>query len=102
MDLQCSAASAKQKRKAQRAHRSAFLFTHRGFSGPSVLDLSHSVTMAMERGTPLPGRPQQFQLKPALSNCTKYGQRRVLLRVLMTLACLGTACLNVKEDVSCF
>ncbi len=53
VDLQCSAA-AKGKKKGQRAQRSAFLFTHRGYSGPSVLDLSHSVTRALERGTPLP------------------------------------------------
>ncbi|EIE23290.1 HI0933-like protein [Coccomyxa subellipsoidea C-169] len=56
VDLQCSAAAAaaKGKKKGQRAQRSAFLFTHRGYSGPSVLDLSHSVTRALERGTPLP------------------------------------------------
>ncbi|CAL8465205.1 g4740 [Coccomyxa elongata] len=56
VDLQCSAAAAAAKgsKKGQRAHRSAFLFTHRGYSGPSILDLSHSVTKALERGTPLP------------------------------------------------
>ena len=59
VDLQCSAAAAATKgnKKGQRAHRSAFLFTHRGYSGPSVLDLSHSVTKALERGTPLPSEP---------------------------------------------
>ena len=45
----------KKKKRGQRAHRSAFLFTHRGYSGPSVLDLSHSITMALERGTAAPG-----------------------------------------------
>ena len=52
-----AAGEAKKKRKGARAHRSAFLFTHRGYSGPSILDLSHSVTMALERGQPLPGVP---------------------------------------------
>ncbi len=58
VDLQCSAATAAAKgnKKGQRAHRSAFLFTHRGYSGPSILDLSHSVTKALERGTPLPSQ----------------------------------------------
>lgn len=45
----------KKKKKGTRAHRSSFLFTHRGYSGPSILDLSHSITMALERGTPVPG-----------------------------------------------
>jgi predicted Rossmann fold flavoprotein len=31
-----------------------FLFTHRGYSGPTVLDLSHLVTRARQRGEPLP------------------------------------------------
>ena len=30
--------------------RSAMLFTHRGFSGPAVLDLSHHITRGMTRG----------------------------------------------------
>ncbi len=66
VDLQCSAAAAATKgnKKGQRAHRSAFLFTHRGYSGPSVLDLSHSVTKALERGTPLPSEPCLKTLNP--------------------------------------
>jgi len=52
------AGEGKKKRKGQCAHRSAFLFTHRGYSGPSILDLSHSITMALERGTPVPGTPK--------------------------------------------
>ena len=32
--------------KAARAHRGGFLFSHRGFSGPSVLDLSHRLVTA--------------------------------------------------------
>ena len=31
-----------------------FLFTHRGYSGPTVLDLSHLVTRARQRGEALP------------------------------------------------
>lgn len=53
VDLQC-AASAKSK-KASRAQRQALLFTHRGFSGPAVLDLSHHMVMALERGAAQPG-----------------------------------------------
>jgi predicted flavoprotein YhiN len=49
------AGEGKKRRKGQRAHRSAFLFTHRGYSGPSILDLSHRITMALERGTSVPG-----------------------------------------------
>lgn len=56
----------KKKRKGQRAHRSAFLFTHRGYSGPSVLDLSHIITMALERGTAVPGKRSRCAL-----NCNK-------------------------------
>ena len=62
-----AAGEGKKKRKGQRAHRSAFLFTHRGYSGPSILDLSHSITMALERGTPLPGDlPKPY---PKLLSC---------------------------------
>jgi predicted flavoprotein YhiN len=32
------------------AQRSGFLFTHRGYSGPSVLDLSHHAVHALEAG----------------------------------------------------
>ena len=53
--VQTAGESKKKRRRGQRAHRSAFLFTHRGYSGPSVLDLSHSITMALERGTAAPG-----------------------------------------------
>lgn len=40
----------KKKTKALHSKRHGFLFTHRGFSGPSVLDLSHMYTMAASRG----------------------------------------------------
>ena len=33
----------KKKKKKSKASREGFLFTHRGYSGPSVLDLSHNV-----------------------------------------------------------
>jgi predicted Rossmann fold flavoprotein len=42
----------KGKRRASQAQRTAMLFTHRGFSGPAVLDLSHHVVMALERASP--------------------------------------------------
>lgn len=57
VQLQCSAAAgAARKPRPKQAQRSAFLFTHRGYSGPAVLDLSHALTMAQERGMPAPGR----------------------------------------------
>lgn len=37
--------SKRSKRKIEKAYRSALLFTHRGFSGPAILDLSHRFTM---------------------------------------------------------
>ena len=39
------------------AARAGMLFTHRGFSGPAVLDLSHHAVMAIERNSPQPGAP---------------------------------------------
>ncbi|KAJ9534923.1 hypothetical protein QJQ45_029583 [Haematococcus lacustris] len=41
--------------KPRRAARTGMLFTHRGFSGPAVLDVSHLAVMALGRGQPLPG-----------------------------------------------
>jgi predicted Rossmann fold flavoprotein len=35
-------------------HRSGFLFTHTGFSGPAILDVSHHIIRAMESGRELP------------------------------------------------
>lgn len=35
-------------------HRAGFLFTHDGFSGPSILDLSHHAVMAIDTDVPLP------------------------------------------------
>lgn len=35
-------------KKNKKAEREGFLFTHKGFSGPSILDLSHYVIQAME------------------------------------------------------
>ena len=58
VELQCAAGAgggAPKRKKGERAQRSALLFTHRGYSGPAVLDLSHRLTMAQERGTPPPG-----------------------------------------------
>ena len=51
-----AASQAKGKKgKVTKAARAGMLLTHRGFSGPAVLDLSHHAVMAMERGTPRPG-----------------------------------------------
>jgi predicted Rossmann fold flavoprotein len=35
-------------------HRSGFLFTHNGFSGPAILDVSHHLIRPMEAGAPTP------------------------------------------------
>ncbi len=42
------------RKKAAEANRSGFLFTHRGFSGPSVLDVSHYAVMQLDKNLPLP------------------------------------------------
>lgn len=39
-----------KKGGAALARRGGFLFTHRGWSGPSVLDVSHHAVLALERG----------------------------------------------------
>jgi predicted Rossmann fold flavoprotein len=38
-----------KKKKKAKASREGFLFTHRGFSGPSVLDLSHNLVRPLAR-----------------------------------------------------
>ena len=43
-----------KRMKPIHSKRSDFLITHRGFSGPSVMDLSHYVTMALERDIEAP------------------------------------------------
>lgn len=35
--------------------RGGFLFTHKGYSGPAVLDISHHAVVALDRGEPRPG-----------------------------------------------
>ena len=54
VDLQVKAAG-KRGKAAVAAQRQALLFTHRGFSGPAVLDLSHHAVRALDRAAPLPG-----------------------------------------------
>lgn len=44
----------KKGARAQRAQRTAMLFTHRGFSGPAVLDLSDRLVRPLERGQEAP------------------------------------------------
>ena len=46
----------KGKNKGTKAARAGMLFTHKGFSGPAVLDLSHHAVMATQRGTDRPGK----------------------------------------------
>ena len=52
----------KKRKKGTKAARAGMLFTHKGFSGPAVLDLSHHAVMASQRGTDRPGTH-------ALSDC---------------------------------
>lgn len=44
----------KNENKKINAERSGFLFTHKGFSGPSILDLSHYAVLAMEKSQTKP------------------------------------------------
>ena len=47
------------KKKAARATRKGFLFTHRGFSGPSILDLSHHLVRPLVRANNAKGGSTQ-------------------------------------------
>lgn len=40
--------------KKKKAERTGFLFTHRGYSGPAILDLSHHAVLAIEKNLPKP------------------------------------------------
>ena len=40
-----------EKKKAKQAARMGFLFTHKGYSGPSILDLSHNVVKSIADGS---------------------------------------------------
>ncbi len=52
--LECQ--TGRQRKASKVASRPGFLFTHRGYSGPAVLDVSHYAVMALMRGTqPAPG-----------------------------------------------
>eukprot|EP00854_Cymbomonas_tetramitiformis_P002578 gene2578-biopygen2508 len=48
-------ASKRRRKKARKAQRTGMVFTHKGYSGPSVLDLSHHAVKALERRS---ARPQ--------------------------------------------
>ena len=50
VSLNVDAAVQTSKKGMRKAARTGFLFTHRGFSGPSVLDLSHHAVRALEGG----------------------------------------------------
>ncbi|KAL4530050.1 hypothetical protein Ndes2526A_g04785 [Nannochloris sp. 'desiccata'] len=49
-----SSGKAKNRSKTLTAERTALLLTHRGFSGPAAMDLSHCFSMAEERNEPAP------------------------------------------------
>ena len=53
--VQLSARKPGGKGKPATAQRGSLLFSHRGVTGPAVLDLSHHAVMALERRTPMPG-----------------------------------------------
>jgi predicted flavoprotein YhiN len=53
--VQFSARKPGGKGKPATAQRGSLLFSHRGVTGPAVLDLSHHAVMALERRTPMPG-----------------------------------------------
>ena len=44
----------KKKARIESSKRHDFLITHRGFSGPSVMDMSHHLVMAMDQGLDVP------------------------------------------------
>ncbi len=62
--------AAKGRKAAAAAQRRAMLFTHRGFSGPAVLDLSHHAVMAAERRQLPPGA----RSGPKLFKCLAWQQ----------------------------
>lgn len=43
-----------ENKKHTTATRSGFLFTHRGFSGPAILDISHLAVTQIDQNSPLP------------------------------------------------
>jgi predicted Rossmann fold flavoprotein len=51
--------------KASLAAEGGFLFTHRGYSGPSVLDVSHRAVLAKRAGEPQPLRVQWTEMDAA-------------------------------------
>lgn len=53
--VQLSAKKAGGKGKFVTAQRGSLLFSHRGVTGPAVLDLSHHAVMELERQMPMPG-----------------------------------------------
>ena len=53
--VQLSARKLGGRGKPVTAQRGSLLFSHRGVTGPAVLDLSHHAVMALERHTPVPG-----------------------------------------------
>jgi len=48
-EVELKVADGSSKKKAAQAKRKGFLFTHRGYSGPSVLDLSHHLVKPLVR-----------------------------------------------------
>lgn len=52
--VQLAAKKASGRGRPALAQRGSLLFSHRGVTGPAVLDLSHHAVMALERHTPMP------------------------------------------------
>jgi predicted Rossmann fold flavoprotein len=48
----------KTRSKGRTAERRALLLTHRGYSGPAILDISHDIVLALERGQSSQPRPE--------------------------------------------
>ncbi|GLI62363.1 hypothetical protein VaNZ11_004982 [Volvox africanus] len=55
-------------RKAKVTERTSLLFTHRGYSGPAVLDLSHYAVKALTRGSA--ASPQPLATSPGIGGAT--------------------------------
>ncbi len=71
--LECQ--TGKQRKAAKVANRPGFMFTHRGYSGPAVLDMSHYAVMALERKSDAaPGGAQGGWCKAAGGSSSRWLQ----------------------------
>lgn len=63
-EVELKVTGTESNKKASKANRKGFLFTHRGFSGPSVLDLSHHLVRPLVRSNVAKGgstRDEDFE-----------------------------------------